>query len=225
MNVRQAHVPRVDQAERRAQLIAHLEERGTLHSQRVAQVMRAVPRELFVPRYLTHRAYEDAPIPIGHGQTISAPHMVAIMTEALELGPGQRVLEVGTGSGYQAAILSRLVEPGGRVATVERIGQLAERARSALLSCGAANVTVFHDDGSRGRPAAGPFDRIVVTAAAPRLPPPLLEQVAPGGILLAPVGARACDLIRARRTATGWKEENLGACAFVPLKGEFGQPA
>ena len=215
----------MDESERRARLVEHLEARGALHSARVAQTMRSVPRELFLPRYLTHRAYEDVPIPIGHGQTISAPHMVAIMTEALELGAGHRVLEVGTGSGYQAAILGRLVEPGGRVATIERLRPLADRARVALDACGAGNVTVFHDDGSRGRPTLGPFDRIVVTAAAPRLPPPLLDQVAPNGILLAPVGAQACDLIRARKTAAGWKEENLGACSFVPLKGEFGQPA
>jgi len=212
----------MDYAKRRADLVAQLQARGSLRSARVAEVMRSVPREFFVPRYLTLRAYEDSPVPIGHGQTISAPHMVAIMTEALELGPGMRVLEVGSGSGYQAAILGRLVEPGGRIVTVERIPQLAERAKEALTACGAGNVSVLSGDGSGGRPDFGPFDRIVVTAAAPRMPPPLLEQLAPGGILVAPVGDRTCALIRVRRTADGLQEENLGACAFVPLKGAFG---
>lgn len=213
----------MDYERARKELVDGLLARGNLRSERVAAVMRSVPRDLFVPRFLTHRAYEDAPVPIGHGQTISAPHMVAIMTEALELGPGQRVLEVGTGSGYQAAILGRLVEPGGRVVTIERVRQLARRAQEALEACGGGNVTVVAGDGSLGRPEAGPFDRIIVTAAAPRLPPPLIEQLAMEGVLLAPVGEGVSDLIRARRTPAGLREESLGACAFVPLKGAHGQ--
>lgn len=182
-----------------------------------------VRRESFLPDYQQDAAYEDSPLSIGHGQTISAPHMVAIMTEALELRPGQRVLEVGSGSGYQAAVLSRLVGPRGHVVTMERVAELAEGARRALASEGCDNVEVREGDGSLGAPDAAPFDRILVTAAAPRVPPPLLEQLAPDGLLLVPVGERTCDLVRVHRGENGFHSTSLGLCAFVPLVGRHGQ--
>jgi protein-L-isoaspartate(D-aspartate) O-methyltransferase len=149
--------------------------------------------------------------------------MVAIMSEALIVRPGQRILEVGTGSGYQAAILSRLVGASGRIVTIERNPMLAERAQIALKAFGATNVTTIEGDGSIGHSPLAPYDRIVVTAAAPKLPPPLIDQLTEDGVLLAPVGTRLCDLVRARRTRTGLVEESLGACAFVPLMGIWGQ--
>jgi protein-L-isoaspartate(D-aspartate) O-methyltransferase len=214
----------VDEPQRqRAQLIQKLQRDGHLRSPSVAAAMLSVPREEFVPPEVRAEAYWDQPLSIGAGQTISAPHMVAIMSEAVEARPGQRILEVGTGSGYQAAVLGRLVGATGRVRTIERVEGLAQGARRALQRIGAHNVSVQLGDGSKGDPEGAPYDRIVVTAAAPRLPPPLIDQLAADGILLAPIGGRRCQLIRARNTAQGLREEPLGACAFVPLKGAYGQ--
>ena len=172
---------------------------------------------------MSPRAYDDEPIPIGLEQTMSAPHMVAIMSEALDVRPGMRILEIGTGSGYQAAVLSRLVGPSGRIVTVERIPTLADNARRALRDLRIGNVDVNVSDGSLGFSVAAPYDRIIVTASAPDVPPPLLEQLAPDGILLVPVGGRECELVRIRKTTTGFTRESLGACAFVPLLGAHGQ--
>lgn len=187
--------------------------------------MLAVPREKFLPISMSHRAYDDEPIPIGSEQTISAPHMVAIMSDALDVRPGMNVLEIGTGSGYQAAVLSKLVGPTGRVVSIERIPALAHSAQVALRETGATNVDVKLSDGSLGFSASAPYDRIIVTASAPDVPPPLLTQLAPDGILLVPVGGRECDLVRIRKTTTGFTRESLGACAFVPLLGAHGQDA
>jgi protein-L-isoaspartate(D-aspartate) O-methyltransferase len=192
-----------------------------IRNPRVLEAIASVPRHLLIADALSHQAYEDVPIPIGEGQTISAPGIVAAMTEALELTGTETVLEIGTGSAYQAAILSRLAE---RVISVERIPALANRARTALDRLGAQNVVVYLGDGTRGRPAEGPFDAIIVTAGGPEIPAPLLEQLAPGGRLVGPFGARGAQtLVRVRRASDGsLSREMLGACRFVDLIGEHG---
>lgn len=190
---------------------------------RVVEALRSVPRELFLPSAWSEHAYDDRPIGIGHGQTISAPHMVAIMLDALQLEPGQRVLEVGTGSGYHAALAARLIHPGGRLTSVENVEDLARQARENLIAVGATEVTVVAGDGSQGWPSHAPYDRICLTCAAPRFAPPLLDQLATDGVILGPLGLDPSRLTRARRSTDGsWIEEDLGACAFVPLRGKFG---
>lgn len=195
-------------------LIAH----GLLRSDRVIEAFRSVDRRIFCPGPFP---FADSPQAIGHGQTISAPHMVAIMSEALEAAPGHRVLEVGGGCGYQAAILGRIVDPGA-VHTVEIVPELAEMARRNLREAGVTNVVVHEGDGSVGLADHAPYDRIIVTCAAPSLPAPLREQVAHGGVLLVPVGRGFQTLLRLRRTDRGWREEDLGGCVFVPLRGRHG---
>ena len=159
-------------------------ESGALDPQ-VLQAMRAVPREAFVPEEVRAQAYADRPLPIGYGQTISQPFIVALMTDLLELEPGDRVLEVGTGSGYQAAVLSPLAE---EVRTIEIVPELGERASRALAEQGFANVETRIGDGYYGWPEGAPYDAIVVTAAAGQIPPPLVEQLRPGGRMVIPVG-------------------------------------
>jgi protein-L-isoaspartate(D-aspartate) O-methyltransferase len=152
--------------------------------------MRAVPRHEFVPKDQRVHAYQDVPLPIGHDQTISQPAVVALMTELVKPGPGKKVLEVGTGSGYQAAVLA---QAGCRVWTIEIFRALAKEARDRLTRLGYTNVTVRHGDGYAGWPEVAPFDAIVVTAAAESIPPPLLKQLGPGGRLVMPVGAKSSD--------------------------------
>jgi protein-L-isoaspartate(D-aspartate) O-methyltransferase len=212
-------------AARRASLVEKLRRDRSLSSPATEAALLSVPREEFIPASLRDRAYDDEPLAIGADQTISAPHMVAIMTDALDVLPGQRILEVGTGSGYQAAVLARIVGSTGRVVSVERIPALAERARAAIRDAGATNVEVNISDGSVGHERDAPYDRIIVTASAPDVPPPLLDQLAPQGILLIPIGGRECELVRIRKTTTGFTRETLGACAFVPLLGRHGQPS
>ncbi|MCI0497086.1 MAG: protein-L-isoaspartate(D-aspartate) O-methyltransferase, partial [Thermoplasmata archaeon] len=189
-----------------------------LRTPRVIDAFRSVDRAHFCPGPYP---YVDSPQPIGHGQTISAPHMVAIMSEAARVDEGTSVLEVGGGSGYQAAILGALAAPS-TVHTVEYVPGLAEVARSNLARAGVANVVVHFGDGSLGLPEHAPFDRIVVTCAAPAVPPPLLEQLADGGCLLVPVGKGFQDLIRVSRDGGRTRSEDLGGCVFVPLRGEHG---
>lgn len=190
---------------------------------RVLAAIEAVPRHRLIPEALRDQAYRDGALPIGEGQTISAPGIVAAMTQALELVGHECVLEIGTGSGYQAAILSRLAA---RVVSVERLPGLAARARSALDALGVDNVVVHLGDGSRGRPQEAPFDAILVTAAAPDVPAPLIAQLAPGGRLVAPVGERgAQEIVRLRRLEEGVRRESLGPCRFVDLVGEHGWAA
>ena len=161
-----------------------------LSDARVLNAMRKVPRERFVPAHLALRAYDDAPLSIGEGQTISQPYIVAYMTEVLRVAPGHRVLEIGTGSGYQAAILAELAR---EVYTIEIVPALARRAREVLQSLGYSRVQVREGDGYAGWPAYAPFDRIMVTAAVEEIPQPLLDQLASNGVLVAPVGPQARD--------------------------------
>jgi protein-L-isoaspartate(D-aspartate) O-methyltransferase len=198
-----------------------LEYRG-ISDAAVIAAMRDVPREEFVPVDLRGYAYEDGPLPIGEGQTISQPYMVAFMTEALELSRGDRVLEIGTGSGYAAAVLSRIVA---EVHTVERITGLAVAAGERLSRLGFTNIRVHVGDGSLGWPELAPYDAIVVTAGAPEVPKPLTEQLAVGGRLVIPVGSNLTFqmLVRVRRVGKDdYRREDLMAVMFVPLIGAAG---
>jgi protein-L-isoaspartate(D-aspartate) O-methyltransferase len=196
-----------------------IEARG-VSDKRVLAAMRAVPRHLFVPTYQRDAAYRDTPLAIGQGQTISQPYIVALMTELLELAGDERVLEIGTGSGYQAAILGQLAA---EVITVERFPSLAQEARDRLAALDYGNVRVEVGDGSRGWPEGAPYDAIVVTAASPGVPDPLPDQLADGGRLVVPVGPRWTQhLVRVRREGEAFKRETLIGVAFVPLIGEHG---
>jgi protein-L-isoaspartate(D-aspartate) O-methyltransferase len=184
--------------------------------------MEIVPRENFVPEEIRNFAYRDSPLPIGHGQTISQPYMAARMIERLELDAEDRVLEIGTGSGYGAAVLSRIADT---VHTLERHSALAESAREKLIALGYDNVHVIVTDGSLGWPEAAPYDGIIATAGAPQVPAPLKDQLAVGGRLVLPVGSLPEQqiLIRLRKTAANrFFEEQLEAVRFVPMVGEAG---
>jgi protein-L-isoaspartate(D-aspartate) O-methyltransferase len=188
--------------------------------QRVLDAMERVPRELFVPEGEQHRAYADAALPIGHGQTISQPYMVARIAEALGLAGGEKVLDVGTGSGYQAAVLAELA---GEVHTIERIPELEEQARKNLAEAGYDRVQVHLGDGSLGLPAEAPFTAIAVAAAAPGLPELLYEQLEPRGRLAVPVGGRWGQRLEVIvRSPEGPAVVHSVPCRFVPLVGEQG---
>lgn len=194
-----------------------------LLGEKVREAMLRVPRHKFVPEYEQKEAYIDSPLDIGHGQTISAPHMVAIMCELLELSEGNKVLEVGTGSGYNAAVMGEILGKKGHVYTVERIEALANFARENLRKTGCNNVTVVLEDGSMGYSDCAPYDRIAVACAAPYIPEPLLEQLKPGGIMVIPVGNYFQELIRVRKDSKGnIHTERKGGVAFVPLIGKHG---
>ncbi len=196
-----------------------IRERG-VRDERVLDAMRRVPRHLFVPPGYEHDAYGDHPIPIGEGQTISQPYVVAARTEALALEPQDTVLEIGTGSGYQAAVLAELVN---RVYSVERIAALADRGREALQRAGYPNVSVLVGDGSEGLPGAAPFDAILVTAAAPALPPSLFEQLREGGRMIVPVGTYSGQQLQLVRKVEGQPvSAGLDLVRFVPLIGAEG---
>ncbi|MEX0684238.1 MAG: protein-L-isoaspartate(D-aspartate) O-methyltransferase [Dehalococcoidia bacterium] len=189
---------------------------------RVLEAMRRIPREEFVPREEAQYAYENMPLPIGHRQTISQPLIVAMMTQALMLSGSDKVLEVGTGSGYQAALLSRL---SAEVVTVERVPELAEAAAERLARLGYANVVVHAVTDELGWPECAPYDAIVVTAASPEVPRQLLDQLAMGGRLVLPVGSRDMqELVRIVKTPEGALRHNLGPCRFVPLLGRDAWP-
>lgn len=190
--------------------------------QRVLTAMRHVARERFVPKDLRWTAYENRPLPIGYGQTISQPLMVAMMTQALQLQGNEKVLEIGTGSGYQAALLAELALT---VVTVERIAPLARRAGDRLAELGYGNVEVQVAGEELGWPDGAPYDAIAVTAAAPDVPFELLQQLAEGGRLVIPVGSRNVqELVRITKTPAGAVRNNLGGCRFVPLLGKSGWP-
>jgi protein-L-isoaspartate(D-aspartate) O-methyltransferase len=204
------------EAARRLMVERQIEARG-LTDERVLEAMRKVPRHEFVPPNLRASAYEDRPLPIGHNQTISQPYIVAVMTDLAEVDAESRVLEVGTGSGYQAAVLAELVA---EVYTIEIVEPLAVRAARTLERLGYASVHVRHGDGYRGWPAAAPFDAILVTAAAPTVPPALLEQLSVGGRLVIPVGDRAQRLEVHTRTSSGVSVDRSFPVRFVPMTGE-----
>lgn len=203
----------------RRRLIEELQAKG-IRDLAVLKAFDEVPRHLFVPTGVQHRAYEDAPLPIGHAQTISQPWVHARYLELLQLTGTERVLEIGTGSGFQTALLTRLA---GQVFTIERIAALAEEARAALKACGIEHVVQRVGDGTLGWKEFAPFDAILVGAASPDVPEPLLDQLAVGGQLLVPVGGREEQvLVRVRRTETGFERSRLDAMRFVPLIGAHG---
>jgi len=200
----------------RAELIDHLS--TEIKDRRVLEVMRSIPRELFVPRESRHLAYEDSPLPIGHDQTISQPFIIALMTEALALKGNERVLEIGTGSGYQAAILAKLAR---HVVTTERLKPLAEAAKKVVDSLGFTNIEVHVAEETLGWQRGAPYDAIMVTAAAPRVPPDLLAQLRISGRMVIPVGSRYLqELYKITRGRKRNVVQNLGGCRFVSLIGK-----
>ncbi|QCQ20758.1 protein-L-isoaspartate(D-aspartate) O-methyltransferase [Desulfoglaeba alkanexedens] len=191
-----------------------------IHDPRVLDAMRKVPRHLFVDEALAAQAYADHPLPIGEKQTISQPYIVALMTEALGLEGHEKVLELGTGSGYQTAVLAELAD---RVFTIERIPSLLHRAREVLNSLGYRNVVYRVGDGTLGWPEEAPFDAILVSAGAPRVPQPLVDQLSMGGRLVLPMGDRLSqELILVERVPEGIRKTTLGGCRFVDLVGKWG---
>ncbi len=203
----------------RTRLVGELQAKG-IRDLAVLRAVSQVPRHLFVPASVRHRAYEDSALPIGGGQTISQPWVQARYLEVLQLSGRERVLEVGTGSGYQTALLSLLADT---VFSVERIASLATEARAALAAAGLSNVTVVVGDGTLGWRPFAPYDAILVAAASPKVPTPLLEQLAPGGRLVIPVGDRDVQELQLhRREGESIRATTLGDVRFVPLLGEFG---
>ncbi len=206
-------------AERKQMVETQLRRRGISDS-RVLAAMEKVPRDRFLLNPNDSGAYGDHPLSIGSGQTISQPYMVALMTEHLRLGGGEHVLEIGTGSGYQAAVLAELSRS---VVTIERFPDLAERASSVLAELGYNNVQVFVGDGSLGWPDSAPYDRIIVTAAAPEVAEPWVDQLVDGGLLVVPLGDRwGQTLTVVTRRGTKLDREKICGCVFVPLVGEHG---
>ncbi|HEX5761524.1 MAG TPA: protein-L-isoaspartate(D-aspartate) O-methyltransferase [Solirubrobacterales bacterium] len=207
------------QALRASMVERQLRERG-ISDERVLEAMGVVPREEFVPAGYRSRAYSDSALPIGEGQTISQPWIVAAIAQALQLQGDELVLEVGTGSGYSAAVLSHLAP---HVVSVERHAGLAARARAVLAALGVSGVEVIVGDGSRGLPARAPFDAVAVHAVAPAAPQSLLDQLAEGGRLVVPIAARGADMLTAfHREGEELRSETIGPCRFVPLIGEEG---
>ena len=202
-------------------MIARLSEHYGIRDPRVLQAMRIVPRHRFVPDALQSRAYGDHALPISANQTISQPFIVARMTELLELSESSRVLEIGAGSGYQTAVLSKVAA---QVYAIERIAELAREAQARIRELGIYNATVKCFDGTLGWAANGPYDAILVAAGGPAIPEPLIAQLKIGGRLIVPVGdsRESQRLIRVTRTETGTRQEDHGACAFVPLIGQHG---
>lgn len=225
LDLNEVDFARWDTAEMRRLRLSMVEEqifeRGVRDS-RVLDAFRSVPRHVFVPEGEREYAYEDHPLAIGFGQTISQPYIVALMTEVLQLRGNERLLEIGTGSGYQAAILALLSR---WVYSIERIPELASEAAKRLDGLGLTNVTVLCQDGSMGLPEEAPFDAIIVTAAAPQPPQALMDQLADRGRLVVPSGERADQtLFKVTRLGDEFEQEDLGMCAFVPLIGRGGWP-
>ena len=223
--------PNTDLKERRERLVQSLVSSGVLRDKRVIKAMLKVPREEFVPEILKEQAYVDTPLHIGYGQTISAPHMVAIMCQELALKPGQKVLEIGTGSGYHAAVTAETISTGPResevqVFSLEIIKELVSFAKKSLQRTGYGDlIKVVEADGSQGYIDEAPFDRIYATAASPRVPPPLINQLKPNGILIIPVGEVGFfqELLKVEKNSS-WEitTTRLGGVAFVPMRGKHG---
>ena len=210
------------QKNQREQLVYNLIKEGYIKTDNVKNAMLKIPRENFIPEHKKMYAYSDRPLEIGNGQTISAPHMVAIMCEALDIQKGQKILEIGAGSGYHAAVVAEIIGEKGHIYTIERFEKLAKFAEENLKRTSIKNVTVTTGDGSMGLEKYSPYDKIYVTCAAPKIPTPLIEQLKDGGKLLIPVGSLYCDLKLIEKKSGKTNTKNLGACVFVPLIGKYG---
>ena len=206
--------------EERERMVALLRRRGI--SKEVLEAMNRVKRHLFVPPELRDQAYGDYPLPIGGGQTISAPHMVAMMCDYLKLERGDKVLEIGAGSGYHAAVIAELIGAEGRVYTVERLALLVDFSTRNLREAGYKNVVVVSGDGTLGLPEYAPFNKICVTCAAPAVPPPLLEQLETGGRMVIPIGRYIQELYLVEKKKNGIVKQSKCEVVFVPLIGRFG---
>lgn len=208
-------------SQKRGQMVEYQIESRGVADPLVLEVMRKVPRHLFVPENIRADAYNDYPLPIGYGQTISQPYIVAFMTEQLRLKRGEKVLEIGTGSGYQAAVLAEIA---GSVYTIDIICDLADSARERLKALGYQNIFVRCADGYRGWPEQAPFDAIIVTAAAGKIPQPLIDQIKPGGTMIIPVGSAFQELIQVQKLPDGKLVQNaVLPVSFVPMRGEAGK--
>ena len=205
----------------RERMVKHLREHYKIKDENVLDVMKQIPRHLFVPEAIKFQAYKDNALPIAKKQTISQPYIVAKMTELLELSPNNKVLEIGAGSGYQTVILSQLAD---KIYSIERVENLALEAQERLDRFNIKNVTLKCDDGTNGWEIYAPFDGILVAAGSPFLPQPLIDQLAGGGKLVIPIGedAESQKLIRVTKKTNGFQTEDFGKCAFVPLIGEHG---
>ena len=211
----------IEETLRRRMIEEQIRRRG-VRDERLLAAMEEIPRHLFIPTELRHRAYADEPVSIGEGQTVSQPFIVAEMTASLKLTGTEKVLEIGTGSGYQTAILSKLSR---RVITVERIPSLASKAMRLLGELGRENIDFFVDDGTLGWPPLAPYDRVLATAASPSIPRPWIEQLAEGGILVLPAGGRLSqELLRTTKHKGEAVTDYLGSCIFVPMIGRYGFP-
>lgn len=205
-------------------LVGYWKRTGIIKDERLLKAFAEVPRELFVEERFRGEAYHDYPLPIGKSQTISQPSTAMVMTQALGLEEGNKVLEVGSGSGWQAALIARIVGKKGRVITTEIIPELAELAKNNIRKAGLRNVKVLNVDGSKGYKKEAPYDRCIVTAACPRVPHPLVEQLRMGGIMVIPVGSLVFgqDMLKITKTRSGLSRRSLGTFLFVPLKGKYG---
>ena len=208
--------------EKRVELVKKLKIEGRITSKEVEKAFLDTPRELFVQDSLKNFAYYDTPLEIGDGQTISAPHMVAIMCEGLDIKKGQKILEIGAGSGYHIAIISKLIGKEGHAYSIERFLSLAKKAKENLEKANIVNVTIETGDGSMGLQKYAPYDRIYVTCASPKIPPPLMQQLNENGKLMVPVGRMICNLKLIEKIGDKMIKRDLGGCAFVPLVGKHG---
>lgn len=211
--------------EARKEMVAKLEKAGYVKSKQVKQAMETIPRHIFVPEEMQRFAHADTPLQIGEGQTISAPHMVAMMLEMLELGKGMKVLEVGCGSGYHASLAAYMVGSEGHVFTIDIIESLTVNAKAHINKVGLDDrITVIHADGSKGLKEHAPFDRIMAACSAPEVPKPLIEQLGDPGIAVIPVGTGFTQsLILVRKNRGKVTKEEFKGVAFVPMRGEFGR--
>jgi len=212
----------------RKEMVRRLSKIGYIKTEEVRKAMESVPREEFIPASSRPYAYVDQPLPIGEGQTISAPHMVAMICETLKLEEGMKVMEIGAGFGYNAAVVAQLIGKKGQLYSIERIDSLAEIAKDNLKRTGLGdNITVITGDGTKGYKEEAPYDRIYGTASAPRVPEPLKEQLKIGGIMLIPVGEQYYfqDLVYIKRKSEeDYERKNMGGVAFVPMVGKYGWP-